>query len=117
MRLLRIGNFYALVLIRKLALIQLHYYAPAKAVLHDASFTPHAILRVTEQKFTQSCMTKPAVALINGTSPGPEIRLVEGRTFWIRVYNDMEGQNLTMVPNFIKPSCWISLTSSSTGMV
>jgi hypothetical protein len=65
--------------------------------LHDSSFTPHIVLRITEQPFTQSCITKPDVILVNGTSPGPEIRLVEGNTYWIRVFNDMDHQNLTMV--------------------
>jgi hypothetical protein len=65
--------------------------------LHDSSFTPHIVLRVTEQPHTQSCITKPDVILVNGTSPGPEIRLVEGNTYWIRVFNDMDHQNLTMV--------------------
>ena len=66
-------------------------------MLHDSSFVPDAILRVTEQEVTQSCITKSGVVLINGTSPGPEIRLVEGQVFWIRVFNDMDTQNLTMV--------------------
>lgn len=71
------------------------------------SYAPRCILYSTcdppshRREFTESCMTKLAVVLINGTSPGPEIRLVEGRTFWIRVYNDMEGQNLAMVPNSV----------------
>jgi len=65
--------------------------------LHDESFSPDFILRVTEQPFTQSCIAKPDVILINGTSPGPELRLVEGNIYWIRVFNDMDNQNLTMV--------------------
>ena len=74
-------------------------------MLHDSSFVPDAILRVTEQEVTQSCITKPGVVLVNGTSPGPEIRLVEGQVFWIRVYNDMDNQNLTMVMT-ISDSCF-----------
>lgn len=66
-------------------------------MLHDSSFQPDVILRVTEQEFNQSCITKSGVVLINGTSPGPEIRFIEGQVFWIRVYNDMNSQNLTMV--------------------
>jgi hypothetical protein len=74
------------------------YYASAKVpILHDSSFTPDFILRVTEQPFTQSCISKPGVILINGTSPGPEIRLTEGNIYWIRVFNDMGDKNLTMV--------------------
>jgi hypothetical protein len=66
-------------------------------VLHDSSFSPDFVLRVTEQPFTQSCITKPDVILINGTFPGPEIRLKEGNVYWIRVFNDMGNKNLTMV--------------------
>lgn len=66
-------------------------------VRHGSSFTPDYVLRVTEQPFTQSCITKNEVILINGTSPGPELRLTEGNVYWIRVYNDMDKKNLTMV--------------------
>jgi FtsP/CotA-like multicopper oxidase with cupredoxin domain len=64
---------------------------------HDSSFTPDFVLRITEQPFTQSCITKTEVILVNGTSPGPEIRLTEGNIYWIRVFNDMDNKNLTMV--------------------
>ena len=67
-------------------------------IRHDASFSPDYILRVTQRPFTQSCITKLDLILVNGTSPGPEIRLLEGNVYWIRVYNDMDNQNLTMVP-------------------
>jgi hypothetical protein len=65
-------------------------------VLHDSSFSPDFVLRVAEQPFTQSCITKSDVILINGTFPGPEIRLIEGNIYWIRVFNDMNNKNLTM---------------------
>jgi hypothetical protein len=64
---------------------------------HDSSFSPDYILGVTEQPFTQSCIAKDKVILINGTSPGPELRLTEGNIYWIRVFNDMDDKNLTMV--------------------
>lgn len=67
---------------------------------HDSSFAPDYILRVTEQPFTQSCITKNEVILVNGTTPGPELRLVEGDVYWIRVFNDMDNKNLTMVRTF-----------------
>jgi FtsP/CotA-like multicopper oxidase with cupredoxin domain len=66
-------------------------------VLHDSSFSPDFILRVTEQPYNQSCISKSEVILINGTFPGPEIRLKEGDIYWIRVFNDMKDKNLTMV--------------------
>jgi hypothetical protein len=87
-------------------------------MLHDASFSPNFILRVTEQPFTQSCITKGDVILINGTSPGPEIRLKEGNIYWVRVFNDMKNNNLTMVPDSLPKDWETSLTNqpSSTGM-
>ncbi|KUJ16576.1 putative laccase [Mollisia scopiformis] len=63
---------------------------------HDSSFSPDFILRVTEQAFTQSCITKNEVIVINGSTPGPELRLTEGNVYWIRVFNDMDNNNLTM---------------------
>ncbi|ETN36555.1 L-ascorbate oxidase [Cyphellophora europaea CBS 101466] len=35
-------------------------------------------------------------AVINGTSPGPPLRITPDQTTWVRVYNDMENENLTM---------------------
>ena len=64
---------------------------------HDESFIPDAVLHVTQQNLTQSCLASMSSVLINGTAPGPELRLVEDRTYWIRVYNDMAVHNLTMV--------------------
>jgi hypothetical protein len=69
----------------------------AEPVRHDSSFSPDFVLRVTEEPLTQSCIAKPDVILINGTFPGPEIRLTEGNIYWIRVFNDMDNQNLTTV--------------------
>lgn len=73
---------------------------------HDESFTPDYVLRVSEQQFTQSCIMKDSVILVNGTSPGPELRLTEGNIYWVRVFNDMENKNLTMAsePNFMERS-------------
>ena len=89
----------------------------ADTVVHGRKFVPDAVLRVTEQIYTQSCLTKPNVVLINGSSPGPALRLVEGRTSWIRVYNDMDDQNLTMVSNNASHLQLQFLNSSiSTGM-
>ena len=71
--------------------------ATADTQCHDESFVPDAVLRVTQQNITQSCLASKSNVLINGTSPGPELRLLEGQTYWIRVYNDMTANNLTMV--------------------
>lgn len=87
-------------------------------ILHDDLFIPDFVLRVNKQEFTQSCMTKSEVILVNKTSPGPEIRMTEGNIYWIRVYNDMDRENVTMVsqsPTFR----WVqeSYLSVSIGMV
>jgi hypothetical protein len=71
--------------------------AYAKTVVHDGNFIPDAILRVTSGNRNQSCVPEKEILLVNGTSPGPELRLTEGKTYWIRVYNDMVDQNFTMV--------------------
>ncbi|KAH8602471.1 Cupredoxin [Bisporella sp. PMI_857] len=63
---------------------------------HDKNFVPDAVLRITVENISQSCLPPKPVVTINGTSPGPEIRLLEGNTYWIRVYNDMPYSNLTM---------------------
>jgi L-ascorbate oxidase len=68
---------------------------------HDATFVPDAVLRVTAQNLAQSCLPPKLTVLVNGTSPGPELRLMEGKTYWIRVYNDMQDNNLTMVEHAI----------------
>lgn len=57
---------------------------------------PDIMLRATAQNVTQACITRLSV-LLNGTSPGPELRLRPGATSWIRVYNDIPDQNLTVV--------------------
>ena len=69
----------------------------ANTQCHDETFVPDAVLRIMAKNITQSCLPSKSVVLVNGTSPGPELRLLEGETYWVRVYNDMPEQNLTMV--------------------
>jgi FtsP/CotA-like multicopper oxidase with cupredoxin domain len=64
---------------------------------HDETFVPDVVLVITLENTTQSCLPAKPVVLVNGTTPGPEIRLQEGQTYWIRVYNDMTDANATMV--------------------
>lgn len=71
--------------------------AYANIVIHDESFIPDAILHISSGERKQSCVPVKEILLVNGTSPGPELRFTEGETVWIRVYNDMVDQNLTMV--------------------
>jgi hypothetical protein len=64
--------------------------------VHDDSFHPDYILRATAQNISVACQSRYSV-VINGTSPGPAISMEEGKTTWVRVYNDMPDQNLTVV--------------------
>ena len=66
------------------------------ATVHNESFVPDAILRVTAQKIGIGGIER-LTTLVNGSIPGPELRVPEGEVVWIRVYNDMQDQNLTMV--------------------
>lgn len=75
--------------------------APA-TVRHDASFVPDAILRVTHENSVISCYPEKMTFLVNGTAPGPELRIPAGKTTWIRVYNDMHDHNLTMVDTNVR---------------
>lgn len=68
----------------------------ANACTHNASFIPDAILHVTAQNFSLGGIQR-LTTLVNGSVPGPQLRIPEGEVAWIRVYNDMQDQNLTMV--------------------
>jgi hypothetical protein len=63
----------------------------------SADFIPDAVLRVTEEERKEPCVPWKDLLVVNGTSPGPLLRFTEGKTVWIRVYNDISHQNLTMV--------------------
>lgn len=71
------------------------------AVIHDSSFTPDAILRVTSQNVSLGGIQK-LTTLVNGSAPGPEVRVLENETVWIRVFNDMKDSNLTMVSQIFR---------------
>ena len=62
---------------------------------HGSSFIPDHVLRITYETVSIACQTRPSV-LVNGTTPGPALRLQPGKTSWIRVYNDMDHYNTTM---------------------
>ncbi|KAF2436605.1 L-ascorbate oxidase [Tothia fuscella] len=63
--------------------------------VHDGSWTPNYILRATAKNISVNCESRYSVVL-NGTSPGPTLHLQEGQTTWIRVYNDIDNENLTV---------------------
>jgi hypothetical protein len=82
---------------------------------HDSSFTPDFHLSVTYQNHTVACQHRMSV-LINGTSPGPTLRLPPGKTSWVRVCNDMDTYNTTMVLQPSELVVMLMLTRYSTGM-
>ena len=63
---------------------------------HDNSFQPDIVLSVTRQNVSIGGMPMQRT-MVNDSIPGPEIRLPEGQTTWIRVYNNIADANLTMV--------------------
>ncbi|KAK0644189.1 multicopper oxidase-domain-containing protein [Cercophora newfieldiana] len=69
--------------------------ALAGAAVHDSNFAPDHILRVTNSQVAGGCDTRTSV-VVNGTSPGPTLHVLPGGVTWIRVYNDIADQNLTM---------------------
>ena len=81
-----------------LSLILLHCVT---AVVHDGSFMPDAILRVTSQNVSLGGIQR-LTTLVNGSAPGPEVHVPENETVWIRVFNDMTDSNLTMVRFYLK---------------
>lgn len=70
--------------------------ALGELTVHGGDWQPDHILRITAKNISIACEERYS-AVINGTSPGPELRLPAGQVSWIRVYNDMEDKNLTMV--------------------
>lgn len=82
---------------------------------HDSNFTPDFYLSVTYENHTVACQHRMS-ALVNGTSPGPTLRLPLGKTSWVRVCNNMDSYNTTMVFPPLVLHCSLMLTFSSTGM-
>ena len=70
--------------------------ATSRLVTHDSEFVPDHVLRVSTRNISVACETRQS-AVVNGSSPGPELRIPPGQRTWIRVYNDMGEANLTMV--------------------
>lgn len=64
--------------------------------VHDEQFIPDHVLRVSVTQVPSACETREDI-VVNGTSPGPSIHLAPGTRTWIRVYNDMDDRNLSMV--------------------
>lgn len=71
---------------------------PLNTTQHGPDFVPDAVLVVTVENITLPCIEgKRPTVVVNGTLPGPELRIKEGQTTWIRVYNNMSDMNTTMV--------------------
>ncbi|KYK60778.1 ascorbate oxidase [Drechmeria coniospora] len=67
----------------------------ASLVTHGGQFVPDHVLRVSSADIAIACERRRS-AVVNGTVPGPTLRILAGRRTWIRVYNDMPKENLTM---------------------
>lgn len=87
--------------------------ALADLVTHDESFTPDHILRIATAEINSGCQSREDV-VVNGTSPGPALHILPGATTWVRVYNDMSDQNLTMVRAPRSPIGWALAFSTDT---
>ncbi|KAF5844996.1 hypothetical protein GGP41_001098 [Bipolaris sorokiniana] len=64
-------------------------------VTHGDRFHPDFYLSVTHELQNVACEQRMSV-LVNGTSPGPVLRLPAGKTSWVRVCNHMDDYNTTM---------------------
>lgn len=70
--------------------------AAQNLVSHGGSWDPEYVLVATAQNITINCESRHSV-VFNGTSPGPVLHLQEGKTTWVRVYNQMLDKNITTV--------------------
>ena len=75
----------------------------AELKVHDSSWSPDYVLYGTAKNVSIACESRYSV-LLNGTSPGPPLYLEEGKTTWIRVYNQIPNSNLTVVSQEILES-------------
>ncbi|EQK99814.1 L-ascorbate oxidase [Ophiocordyceps sinensis CO18] len=67
----------------------------AELQIHGPDFQPDYVLEVSEGNLTMNCESRHSVT-VNGTAPGPALYLKEGHVTWVRVWNRMPEQNLTM---------------------
>lgn len=63
---------------------------------HDSNWQPEYVLVATAQNITINCESRYSVTF-NQTSPGPALRLQEGKTTWVRVWNRIPDNNVTVV--------------------
>ncbi|KAH9905689.1 L-ascorbate oxidase [Xylariomycetidae sp. FL2044] len=63
--------------------------------IHNGSWQPEYVLVATEQNVTINCESRRSI-VFNSSYPAPPLYLREGKTTWIRVYNDIENLNITV---------------------
>ena len=69
-------------------------------MVHGNDFVPDFVLYATYENISVACQWRPSV-LLNGSSPGPALRIPPGKTTWVRVYNSMSDYNLTVVSRIV----------------
>lgn len=77
-------------------------------------YVPDYVLTATARNITINCKSRYSV-IFNETTPGPPLHLQENYTTWVRVYNNIPDQNLTVVSSIL--TCSYSANLSSIGMV
>ncbi|KAM0231823.1 hypothetical protein ACHAP5_010923 [Fusarium lateritium] len=77
------------------SLLPLLALVSAKSRVHDKSFTPDYVLEATLDDIKVNCISRSSVTF-NGSYPGPTLYLREEQTTWIRVYNRVPDNNVTV---------------------
>ncbi|KAI1822467.1 L-ascorbate oxidase [Xylaria intraflava] len=72
-----------------------HTCLAANVAVHDASWKPEYAVYATWKEITVNCQQRRSV-VFNGTFPGPPLYFKENQTTWVRVYNQLGDQNLTI---------------------
>jgi hypothetical protein len=102
---------------RALCWFALSLTVQAGTYVHDDRFQPDEVLRVSQAEVAMACRYRDSV-VVNGTAPGPQLRIKPDKTTWVRVYNDMDDQNLTMASRPCEDArLKTTLTRLSTGTV
>ncbi|KIW71105.1 L-ascorbate oxidase [Phialophora macrospora] len=80
-----------------LTILQLFLFWPPLTICNAPSpqASPDYVLVATAQNISINCRSRYSV-VFNGTSPGPPLYLRENYTTWVRVYNRIENENLTV---------------------
>ncbi|KAI1610679.1 L-ascorbate oxidase [Exophiala viscosa] len=77
-------------------LLQILFLAQqAISVVPCGGYRPDYELVATAQNITINCQTRYSV-IFNGTTPGPPLYMKENYTTWVRVWNRIQDQNLTV---------------------